>query len=278
MAHNLDIFPTICELAGAKVPADRKIDGKSLIPQLTGKTTETPHERLFQQWTRVKPDADQNWMARDKRWKLVNGELFDLESDPGETKNVAEAQPEIVDRLRADYGKWFGSVIQSTSPARPVIEVGREDENPVEIDVMWADLQSDLKPVGRRYIRDTIEGWNDKSGSASWRLDVVQPGTYQVLLHWGQDSQGGRQAMIGSFDKPPIIPPSAGFASLRAMPPHAQFQFETQSTGGKEVYKLFAVATVKLSQGPTILSIQGVKGANPQGFALHKVWLKRVGQ
>ena len=56
-----------------------------------------------------------NRLVRDGRWKLVNffeeeWELFDLENDPTELRNIAKSQPEIVARLSAAYDAWASRV------------------------------------------------------------------------------------------------------------------------------------------------------------------------
>ncbi|KYO30308.1 steryl-sulfatase-like [Alligator mississippiensis] len=44
---NMDIFPTVVNLAGAHVPTDRIIDGHDLMPLLQGKIIQSKHEFLF---------------------------------------------------------------------------------------------------------------------------------------------------------------------------------------------------------------------------------------
>ncbi|HXK65571.1 MAG TPA: hypothetical protein PK348_04835, partial [Spirochaetota bacterium] len=44
---NIDFFPTVCNLAGLTLPKDRIIDGKDLMPLLTGKSKQSPHDALY---------------------------------------------------------------------------------------------------------------------------------------------------------------------------------------------------------------------------------------
>jgi len=70
-----DFFPTFAELAGAGLPSDVTIDGRSFAPQLQGRPGK-PREWVFVQ-------LDQNWYARDAQWKLNQaGELFDMKDAP----------------------------------------------------------------------------------------------------------------------------------------------------------------------------------------------------
>jgi len=90
VAGSIDLLPTFAALSGAKLP-EKPIDGKSIIPLIEGRSgAKTPHEAYFYRTEAV----------RSGKWKLKKNELFDLESDIGETKNVAAQNPEVVARLK----------------------------------------------------------------------------------------------------------------------------------------------------------------------------------
>ncbi len=93
-----DWMPTLCEIAGAKPPAD--IDGVSLAGVFSGKQ---PPDREFLYWEF--PSYTGQQAVRWKDWKgirrnLAKGkietQLYDLATDPGESKNVAAQHPEVV--------------------------------------------------------------------------------------------------------------------------------------------------------------------------------------
>ena len=70
-----DVLPTFAELAGAKLPANVTLDGRSFAPQLRGETGQ-PREWVFVQLEKL-------WHVRDRGWKLNNsGELFDMSAAP----------------------------------------------------------------------------------------------------------------------------------------------------------------------------------------------------
>jgi len=92
----MDILPTLVKLAGGKVSADRKIDGGDIWPLLAGKAgAKSPHD-LFYYYRGLKLEA-----VRSGPWKLhlEKGELYNLESDIGESANVAASNPEVAKRL-----------------------------------------------------------------------------------------------------------------------------------------------------------------------------------
>jgi arylsulfatase len=83
-----------------------KLAGTSLSNLLFGKDDEIIRdEPLF--WERAG-----NRAVRDGKWKLVSiypslkWELYDLETDAGETKNLAAKFPLVVDRLSVKYFNW----------------------------------------------------------------------------------------------------------------------------------------------------------------------------
>jgi len=131
-AMTIDILPTIAHLAGAKLP-DHPIDGKNIWPLVAGEPgAVSPHEAYYFYW------GNHLQAVRTGKWKLhfphgyrtlggkpggkggvpvpyqqanIELALFDLESDVGETTDVADQHPEVVakikglaDRMRAELG------------------------------------------------------------------------------------------------------------------------------------------------------------------------------
>ncbi len=96
--HHFDIYATIAAASGATLAADHKIDGVDLLPYALGTKTDTPHETLFWRAGDYRTVRHMDWkMATDpnigKTW------LFDLGNDPGETTNLANQKPEIVEMM-----------------------------------------------------------------------------------------------------------------------------------------------------------------------------------
>jgi arylsulfatase A len=98
----MDIFPTMIAIAGAKLPAEVKLDGVDLLGMLT-KDRKLPERTLF--WRYRKERA-----VRKGPWKLlVQGDkvmLYNLDEDIGEKKDLAGAKPEMVKMLQAELAAW----------------------------------------------------------------------------------------------------------------------------------------------------------------------------
>jgi arylsulfatase A len=94
----IDILPTLVKIAGGQIPSDRKIDGGDIWPILAGQEgAKSPHD-VFYYYRGLKLEA-----VRQGPWKLHldKGLLYNLATDVGESSSVADAEPGVVERLRA---------------------------------------------------------------------------------------------------------------------------------------------------------------------------------
>jgi len=81
-----DFTPTLCDAAGVKIPAELKIDGQSVLPQLRGQKG-SPREWIYCWYSRSGGPRSKEW-ARNQRYKLYRtGKFYDI------SKDVNEANP-----------------------------------------------------------------------------------------------------------------------------------------------------------------------------------------
>jgi N-acetylgalactosamine-6-sulfatase len=126
LGHATDILPTVCAAAGVPLPDGEPVDGRDLLPVLTGRADPVDRGTLFwqidltpnMQRHEPKPKPYATEAARRGRWKLLafNGkpvELFDLESDPREQHNRLTDEPEVAEALRRELADWLAA------PRRP---------------------------------------------------------------------------------------------------------------------------------------------------------------
>jgi arylsulfatase len=113
LGHVMDLMPTFLELAGAPYPVEwdarrpLPLDGISLTPVFRAQPCAS-RSALFWQ-------VPLHRVVRDPQWKAVASnssgkwELYDLQSDPGETTNLAEKHPEILRGLSEKWASWAAS-------------------------------------------------------------------------------------------------------------------------------------------------------------------------
>ncbi len=114
LVYLYDLFPTVCELTGVSVP--KGVEGKSLAPILRGRE-EKVRDFIIGAYREFQRSI------REPRWKLIEyhvqgrrtTQLFDLQSDPWELKNLAEdpAAQEHRQRLQSLLKK---SLVEAADP------------------------------------------------------------------------------------------------------------------------------------------------------------------
>jgi arylsulfatase A-like enzyme len=126
LTAHVDVFPTLAEIAGVKLSENiqAQVEGRSLI-QLLKNPQEKWADRYFVTHVgRWKADGTQpqkfgngsgQCSIRNACYSLVRGpadwQLFDLQEDPGQTKDIASIHPEIVRELSQAYDAWWQDVL-----------------------------------------------------------------------------------------------------------------------------------------------------------------------
>jgi choline-sulfatase len=100
----IDLFATLCELTNTPVPEG--LDSRSLVPLMDGNTADWDNYTMsqFDGWSRMIKRDHYKFQQFDGRYPEV---LFDLKTDPGETRNCADdpAYADVVKRLRDELSQ-----------------------------------------------------------------------------------------------------------------------------------------------------------------------------
>ena len=151
--QNLDLAPTVLDLCN--VADTQQMEGKSLLPSIFGLRDGNYDELFF---------SEASWQVkravRAGQWKLIAAlapsfhpgspprELYDIDADPDEQRNVADQQPDVVAGLQTKLETYVAERLRETGRAQdPAVEqgvcgtrIGKAPEDPVE-----------LENYGRRY-------------------------------------------------------------------------------------------------------------------------------
>jgi arylsulfatase A-like enzyme len=102
---SLDLLPTLVAAAGGQTDPSWKLDGVNLLPHLIGERTDPPHRELFWTWGSRKAIR----MGRYKALSQNQGrtwELYDLQKDLSEEKDLSKEQAKRLQRMVNRFGKW----------------------------------------------------------------------------------------------------------------------------------------------------------------------------
>jgi arylsulfatase A-like enzyme len=107
-----DYFPTVLDALGFQMQGQPEpIDGVSLLPLIDGEMTSRPRPIGFESRNQV--------ALIDNRWKLISQDggttymLFDLVADPGEARDLAAANPDVVRSMQETVESWRASCRRS---------------------------------------------------------------------------------------------------------------------------------------------------------------------
>jgi len=177
LTAHIDLLPTLAELCNLTVSSELKLDGTSLVPILRGKKDALRNRALIVHSQRIeKPEKWRKSAVMTERWRLVNQtQLYDIQNDPGQTKNLAAEFPGVVKFLSAEYEKWWESLTPRFDEY-VAIGIGSRFENPAHL--TCHDWHAPIQQVP----------WNHQLISRNpiangfWIIDIEQPGTYEVTL------------------------------------------------------------------------------------------------
>lgn len=142
----VDIYPTLCDIAGAAMPNDQPADGVSLLPLLNGTKSSFGIRPLFwhfpaylqayQVWDEQRDPLFRSRpcsVIRSGKWKLHQHfedgalELYNLADDIGEANDLSRKQPKKRDELLASLKAWREE-IGAAVPVKPNPNYDADDE------------------------------------------------------------------------------------------------------------------------------------------------------
>jgi iduronate 2-sulfatase len=112
LVESVDLYPTLCQLAGLEVPPG--LDGASFANVLNDPAAPTkdailhvyPRGQRIGRALRTKQYRLVEWKVPGAEQSTAIYELYDYQADPGETKNLAKAKPEVKRRLAEILHKY----------------------------------------------------------------------------------------------------------------------------------------------------------------------------
>ena len=226
LTAHIDILPTFIELCGLEAP-DIEFDGSDISDLLYTDGREWPDRALVVESQRViDPIKWRKSAVMTNQWRLVNGkELFDLKADPKQANDIAAQHPEVFQRLRSEYEKFWNDV--------------SKEHNLTSYMVIGSDHAPIVSLSSHDWLIDKLPPWNQphiKAGavaeSSYWAIEVERDGAYEISLRrWPVEADKGindgtygkafnyRKARlrIGDIDETKVIPEGAKEVTFRVM-------------------------------------------------------------
>jgi len=121
----MDLFPTLLNAAGVKLPNDIELDGVDLSPLLKNPSAKLNREALYFHYPHYYATTTPVSAVRAGHWKLLeyfednHVELYNLADDLGEANDLAQQNPEKAESLKAQLQTWrqkVGARLPSPNP------------------------------------------------------------------------------------------------------------------------------------------------------------------
>ncbi len=193
LCHAVDIAPTLLDLVGKKSPKGYKFDGISLSPVLRSNTkVDWPDRMLVTDSQRVRdPIKWKQSAVMSQGWRLVNGkELYKIDTDPGQSNNLASEHPHRVEEMRSFYDAWWAE-LEPTFSRTTELHIGHPDHPLVTL-------------TSHDWIQEAYPPWNQQQNRAKlpvrtssvglrheghWAIKVLQGGNYRIRVRrWPEES------------------------------------------------------------------------------------------
>ena len=276
LAAHIDLYPTLLDLCGVARPG-HSIDGVSLRPLLEGSDSAWPQRTIFTQhgssgWDKRFPAA-----VRTDRYRAVREragwELYDMERDPGQKHDIAGEHPAQVQRLAAEYERWYEQV-SAGGWQRPLIPVGHREQEPVEMFATQARFDPPIHYFASRagFANDWLTGWTDPAAKIQFDMEVVRPGRYAVILRYTATQRPNApkiRVRAGSSTLEIVVPPTG----TREIPLPNRNPADTLYH--ERTWSMLEVGEVGLDRGSQTLTLEAVAPADGPLLDLKSVVLRR---
>jgi arylsulfatase A len=287
ITSHIDLFPTLMDLCDVEI-SDSKLDGVSLKPLLQNSGS-WPERVLF---THNPIDETNKFpgAVRTQRHRLVREikgpaggskakandssatawQLYDMQTDPGQEKDIAAEHPDLVKELAAKYDAWFADISRDGLQRFP-IPVGHAEQNPVELHAPQAYADAPLHFAnGPGFANDWLTDWTDLKAKIVFDLEIATAGEYEIELSYGAPAKTMLRVSLGTQTLEAPIPA----AEAPAIPlPH-------RDEAGKARYRnrewtRLKLGTLNLQTGPAKLTLEALSMPGAMVMDLKEITLTR---
>ena len=221
LSAHIDVLPTLVDLCGLRTGPNHKTDGLSLKPVLAG-TRDHLDERILvesfrgvvmtQRWRLVQNRPNRRTAPKNAKGLLTvaTSELYDIQKDPGQQQNLADAHPKVVAQLRAELER----VNQRNAEPDHRYVIGSDRHNPVEF---------------------TPDHWHGRKGLGWWQSGIIAGNGAPASIPVEVDRDGTYEFRLRRWPKAVNQPISSG----------ADVRIPSNAYGGTKVVSGKALPVVK---------------------------------
>ncbi len=179
IAGAIDLLPTLADLAGIELQTQKPLDGISLKPLLKMHNQEWDERFLFNYW-------GGRTSVRSQKFRLDHeGQLYDMESDPGQTSPVNEKFPETVQQMTHAREAWKADVlVELPQVDNRRFPVGHPEYLFTQLPARDGNAYGSVRRSNRFPNDSYFTNWTSTSDSIVWNAEVLAEGNFDVEIYY----------------------------------------------------------------------------------------------
>lgn len=269
IASSIDLYPTLADLAGIKLNLQKPLDGLSLKPLMSKKKINWKEREIYSHWSG-------KISVRNQQFRLDHeGNLYDMFSDPGQTKPANSKYPEIAMAMSKSVEIWKKNVLQELPKTdNRAFPIGHPDFSFTQIPARDAKASGKIKRSSQHPNDSFFTNWVNTADSIYFEGEVLTAGNYEIEVYYTAPlADLGAEfelSFSGETLKGKITeghnPPLTGMENDRVL------RIESYVKN----FKPFKLGNIYLKKGKGILTLKATKIAGKQVMDFRLMVLKRV--
>lgn len=262
----IDILPTLCALTGVKRVGELPLDGKDLSPLLGGNARDWPDRMIFSH-------QNGNVSVRTQQYRLdARGALFDLSTDPNQTRAITDQQPAVAQRLSDAVAAWRREVLGASAASAGTKQGGKQksaapgDNRPFPVgyrEMPRAPLPArdgvphgGVKRSANAPNSSFFTHWTQPDDAITWDIDVHQTGDYEIAVHYTCPTADIGSTIEMSFNQ---VRATATVATAWDPPFRDQRDRVRRTQSEMKEFKPLSFGTVRLEKGRGRLTLRALR-------------------
>ena len=180
-----DLLPTLAALCDVPLISQKKLDGMSLVPVLTQSRTSQLGQLKEIQDRVIVNSWKSKVSVRSQRFRFDNkGQLYDLEKDPEQRKNVANDYPGLIARFTKIANDYRRNVLAGYNDDKRPFVIGHNDYKFTQVPARDGKAQGNIKRSNRFPNCSYFYNWTDVGDKITWDAEIGASGNYEVVLYY----------------------------------------------------------------------------------------------
>lgn len=174
----IDITPTLLGLAGITSGLKNPLDGASFAPALLASGPEPGERLIFSHWAGKVSVRSQSHRLDDR------GRLYDMTTDPGQTKDISDAAPETKKALTDAVANWRKDVLIGLAGVdRRPFTVGYRELPTTHLPARDARFSGNIKRSAGAPNCSFLTNWRSEEDMIYWPVEIHEAGNYEMQFH-----------------------------------------------------------------------------------------------